>query len=121
MLRVFLSRPGRPQISPQQYCVTSSCSGRLKSSAVANALSTKSAPRTWRRMPSPFSNISLSKLVSLLAAQQPDKLAAEQPDNISHGRQPVEAVSHLEPVPSGTTQLCRPDGADALYLEFCPR
>src|SRR5262245_21369229 len=59
-LRVFLSSPGRPQISPQQYCVTSSCSGRLKSSAVANALSTNSAPRTWRRMAKPCSNISLS-------------------------------------------------------------
>src|SRR5215471_4044244 len=65
MLRVFLSRPGRPQISPQQYWVTSSCSGRLKSSAVANALSTKSFPKTLRRMASPLSNTSLSTVLLL--------------------------------------------------------
>src|SRR5262252_472291 len=64
-LRVFLSRPGRPQISPQQYWVTSSCSGRLKSSAVANALSTKSFPKTLRRMASPLSNTSLSTVLLL--------------------------------------------------------
>src|SRR5262245_24858721 len=63
-LRVFLSKPGRPQISPQQYCVTSSCNGRLNSSAVANALSTKSAPSTWRRMARPFSKTSLSTISS---------------------------------------------------------
>ena len=34
MLRVRRSRPGRPQIAPQQYSVTSSCMGRLKSSAL---------------------------------------------------------------------------------------
>src|SRR5262249_49123290 len=63
-LRVFLSKPGRPQISPQQYCVTSSCNGRLKSSAVANALSTKSAPKTCRLIARPFSKTSLSTIHS---------------------------------------------------------
>src|SRR5580658_10590634 len=60
MLRVLRSRPGRPQISPQQYSVTNSCSGRLKSSAVEIALSTYSAPSTSRRIFRPFSNISFS-------------------------------------------------------------
>src|ERR1700729_4263093 len=60
MLRVLRSSPGRPQHSPQQYVVTSSCSGRLKSSAVFSALSTYSAPSTSRRIFRPFSNISFS-------------------------------------------------------------
>src|SRR3984957_13398542 len=60
MLRVLRSSPGRPQHSPQQYVVTNSCSGRLKSSAVFSALSTYSAPSTSRRIFRPFSNISFS-------------------------------------------------------------
>src|ERR1700721_1032164 len=60
MLRVLRSSPGGPQHSPQQYVVTNSRSGRLKTSAVLIALSTYSAPRTSRRIFRPFSNISFS-------------------------------------------------------------
>src|SRR5689334_6770871 len=60
MLRVFLSRPSRPHTAPQQYSVTSSCIGMLKSSAALNAASTNSLPSTALRMARPFSNVALS-------------------------------------------------------------
>src|SRR5688572_2508755 len=59
-LRVFLSSPSRPHTAPQQYSVTSSCIGMLKSSACLNALSTNSLPSTELRMARPFSNVALS-------------------------------------------------------------
>src|SRR5688572_17821097 len=59
-LRVFLSSPSRPHTAPQQYSVTSSCIGMLKSSACLNALSTNSLPSTELRIARPFSNVALS-------------------------------------------------------------
>ncbi len=50
MQRVLRSRPGRPQMPPQQYSVTSSWNGRVKSVAFLMELSTYSAPSTSLRM-----------------------------------------------------------------------
>src|ERR1044072_1297922 len=64
MLRSFLVRPGRPQPAPQQYSLTNSWNGRLKSSAFFIEFSTYSLPSTSVRMRSPVSNVSLSMLGS---------------------------------------------------------
>src|SRR3984885_15846223 len=65
MLRVFLGSSSRPQIAPQQYSVTSSCRGRLNSSAVLKALSTNSLPSTELRIARPRSKVFLSMSVVL--------------------------------------------------------
>src|SRR6185436_12506492 len=63
-LRVLSGSPSRPQHHPQQYLVANSCIGMLKSSAVLNAFSTNSFPRTALRISSPLSNVVLSMLCS---------------------------------------------------------
>src|SRR5262245_55747056 len=60
MLLVLRSRPSRPHTAPQQYSVTSSCIGMLKSSAALKAASTNSFPSTALRISRPFSNVALS-------------------------------------------------------------
>src|SRR6202050_5937974 len=65
LLRVFLGSSSRPQIAPQQYSVTSSCRGRLNSSAVLKALSTNSLPSTELRIARPRSKVLLSLSVVL--------------------------------------------------------
>src|ERR1700728_499314 len=84
MLRVLRSSPGRPQHSPQQYVVTSSCSGRLKSSAVFSALSTYSAPNTSRRILRPFSNISFSTCSPLFGLNGHTRPALHYFDQFRH-------------------------------------
>ena len=64
MLRVFFDSPSRPQTAPQQYSVTSSCIGRLKSSALLMDFSTNSLPRTDLRISSPRSNMSFVTISS---------------------------------------------------------
>ena len=59
MLRVFFGNSSRPHTAPQQYSVTSSCSGMLNSSAAAMDFSTYSLPRTDLRISRPLSNSSL--------------------------------------------------------------
>src|SRR5262245_66488237 len=54
-LRVLRGRPSRVHTAPQQYSVTSSCSGRLKSSALRIEFSTYSSPSTALRTASPLS------------------------------------------------------------------
>src|SRR3569833_975616 len=66
-LRVLRSRPGRVQISPQQYSVTSSCTGRLNSVTRSRERSTCSVPRTSRRAWRPRSNRSPACCVVMLA------------------------------------------------------
>jgi len=53
MLRVLNDSVGSPQISPQQYSVTSFCIGRLKSSAAAQDFSTWRSPSTSLRLLKP--------------------------------------------------------------------
>src|ERR1700680_2109567 len=57
MLRVFRGSSSRPQTAPQQYSVTSSWNGRLKSSALRSELSTYSLPRTAWRTSKPLTNV----------------------------------------------------------------
>src|SRR5208337_299763 len=64
-LRVLRLRPGLVQTAPQQYSVTNSCKGRLKSSAWEMAASTYSAPSTSRRTLRPASNSSLVMVLLL--------------------------------------------------------
>src|ERR1043166_6127173 len=60
MLRSFFDRPGRPQPAPQQYSVTNSWNGLLKSSAFFIEFSTYSLPSTSLRIFSPVSYVALS-------------------------------------------------------------
>src|ERR1700757_1839496 len=53
MLRDLRGRPSRPQTAPQQYSVMRSCSGLVKSSALANAWLTYASPSTAERISSP--------------------------------------------------------------------
>src|SRR3972149_6132535 len=57
-LRVLRANSGRLQTRPQQYSVTSSCSGRVKSSVFPIDFFTYSAPSTSPRTTKPFSKIS---------------------------------------------------------------
>src|SRR5580658_182603 len=84
VLRVLRSSPGRPQHSPQQYVVTNSCNGRLKSSAVFSALSTYSAPSTSRRIFRPFSNISFSTCSPLFGLNGNARPALHYLDQFGH-------------------------------------
>src|SRR5947209_16578497 len=55
--RSFLLNPSRPQPAPQQYSLTNSWNGRLKSSAFFIEFSTYSLPSTSERMRSPVSYV----------------------------------------------------------------
>jgi hypothetical protein len=68
--RCLRGSSSRPQTAPQQYSVTSSCIGMLKSSADAIDLSTYSEPSTSRRFFRPASNIALSMGILLECMQR---------------------------------------------------
>src|SRR5262245_20851485 len=71
MLRILRGSSSRPHTAPQQYSVTSSCSGRLNSSAEANDFSTNSLPSTALRISSPRSRTSLLIVISLCGGGGP--------------------------------------------------
>src|SRR6201999_2412065 len=74
MLRVLRARPSRPQTAPQQYSVTRSCSGLVKSCASANALLTYASPSTAERISSPRWYVSRSN--GLLLCNHPKPMSA---------------------------------------------
>src|ERR1700752_4055721 len=99
MLRVLRARPSRPQTAPQQYSVTRSCSGLVKSSALANAWLTYASPRTAERISSPRWYVSRSN--GLLLCNQRSGSDSE----------PMSAVLHADRSAAHTvnTQMDLPD------------
>src|SRR5262245_21493940 len=106
-LRIFFDSPSRPHTAPQQYSVTSSCRGMLKSSALASALSTNSAPITDLRIAKPLSKSSLficrflvvrvRRKCSVAVGRAEREKLAERP-RVVHGARERRALQEPAPI-----------------------
>src|SRR5215469_12042881 len=94
MLRVLRARPSRPQIAPQQYSVTRSCNGLVKSSAPAKAWLTYASPSTAERISSPRWYVSRSNGL-LLYGPVPSHESSQAHNYCLGGRERVERLVAL--------------------------